>query len=126
MKGIEAAVPPGATHITLHEYPTTWVQGCAGVPNAHAGWNRETIYVNFSDTQSTAIIDSQIARVLAKSGWSRSPMRITKGQGPVPHWVRKVNNSAPIDIFAYAVPRGSSTWFFTASWQPRPVGQGCP
>jgi hypothetical protein len=126
MRGIERAVPRDATHISRHEYPTQWVQGCSEVPNAHAGWNKETVYVAFSDEDSAAYVDQQISSALARSGWSLSPMRITKGQGTVPHWLRTVRQGQAINAFAYAVPKGASAWSLTASWQPQPVGQGCP
>ncbi len=126
MKGIKAAAPPEATHISVHVYPTQWVSGCSEIKNSRAGWDKETVYVTFSVRDSAVLVDRQIARALQKSGWSLSPMRITEGQGLVPHWLRTVGGAQPINAFAYAVPSGSNTWFLTASWQPRPVGEGCP
>jgi hypothetical protein len=126
MKGIRAAVPPEATHVSVRTYPTQWVPGCPEITKARSGWDKETVYVTFSDRDPTVVVEHQIASALQKSGWSSSPMRITEGQGLVPHWLRMVRGAQPIDAFAYAVPAGSIAWFLTASWQPHPGGQGCP
>lgn len=126
MKGIKRAVPPGATDVNVRAYPTQWVSGCPDSRTPRIGWDKQTVYVDFSDHDPAAIVDREIASTLQRLGWSYSPMRITKGQGLVPHWLRGVSGSRPIDAFAFAVPDGSSVWFLSASWQPRPVGDGCP
>lgn len=106
MKGIERAVPAGATQTKVRTYPTQWVTGCPETRNPQAGWDKEAVYVTFTDPDPAALVDGQIASTLEKSGWSPSPMRITKGQGLVPHWQRTVSKAQPIDAFAYAVPNG--------------------
>ena len=125
MKGIRAAVPPKATHVAVRSYPTEWVAGCSGIPNARAGWDKETVYVTFTDSDPAPSVDHQIASAVHKSGWTLSPMRITKGHGLVSHWLRTVRR-AQIDAFAFAVSAGSENWWLSASWQPQPVGEGCP
>lgn len=126
MKSIKATVPPGATHISVRAYPAQWVPGWGEIRNSRAGWDEEMVYVTFSVRDSPLLVDGQIARRLQKSGWSFSPMRITEGQGLAPHWLRTVSGAQPMNAFAYAVPSGSNAWFLTASWQPPPVGEGCP
>jgi hypothetical protein len=126
MKTIRFAVPPDAKHVSIHAYPTQWVPGCSEIRNSRAGWDEETVYVTFTVRDSATLVDRHIGTVLQMSGWSSSPMRITEGQGLVPHWLRTVSGAPPINAFAYAAPSGSDAWFLTASWRPRPVGEGCP
>ena len=127
MKGIDRAVPLGATGVSVQASDTQWLPACSQIANSHAGWDKASVYVRFSDRNPGSLIDRQIAGGLERSGWVPVPMRITRGQGLVPHWVRVVNAGEPIDAFAYAVPAGSDSWFLTAAWQPPgPVDQGCP
>lgn len=126
MKGIKRAVPPVATDVNVRAYPTQWVSGCPETGDSRAGWDKETVYVTFGDHDSAAVVDRQITSALERFGWSYAPMRITKGQGLVPHWLRGVSRSRPMDAFAFAVPNGSGAWFLSASWQPLPIGEGCP
>ena len=127
MKGIDRAVPLGATGVSVEASDTQWLPACSQIANAHAGWDKASVYVRFSDRDPSSLIDSQIAGALESAGWAPEAMRITRGQGLVPHWVRTVNGGQPIDAFAYAVPAGSDSWFLTATWQPPgPVDQGCP
>ena len=127
MKGIERALPSGATIVSIQASDTQWLPACAEIANSRAGWDKASVYVKFSDPDPEAIVDRRIASGLEGSGWTPLPMLITRGQGLVPHWVRTVSGARPIDAFAYAVPAGSSTWFLTASWQPPgPADQGCP
>jgi hypothetical protein len=127
MKGIQRAIPSDATSIRVRASDSQWLPACAGVESSHAGWDSASVYVTFSDSDSGAIVDRQIASGLEGGGWAPRPMRITRGQGLVPHWIRSVSGARPIDAFAYAVPAGSDTWFLTASWQPPgPADQGCP
>jgi hypothetical protein len=127
MEGIERAVPPGATQVSHRAADSYWGPACPDIPNAQAGWNNASVYVNFSDLESAPQVTRQVSAVLERQGWIFSPMRITVGQGLVPHWTRSVRGGRPIDAFAYAVPHGSSAWFLTASWQPPgPVDGSCP
>jgi hypothetical protein len=127
MKTLGRAVPSAASNVSIEGSETHWLRACAEIANSHAGWDKASVDVRFSDPDPGALVDRQIASGLERSGWVPLRMRITKGQGVVPHWVRSVNGARPIDAFAYAVPAGSKTWFLTASWQPPgPVDQGCP
>ena len=105
MEGIDRAVPLGATGVSVQASDTQWLPACSLIANSHAGWNKASVYVRFSDRNPGSLIDRQIAGGLERSGWVPVPMRITRGQGLVPHWVRAVNAGEPIDAFAYAVPR---------------------
>jgi len=128
MEAIEHAVPSGATIIHTRTSEAQWVPGCAEISDSHSGWSKASVYVTFSDSDPQATVDIQIDRSLRSSGWSYAPMRITKGQGLVPHWViSSLSEDRPIDAFAFVTPEGSNSWLLSASWQPPgPIGQGCP
>ena len=127
MKGIDRAVPLDATGVSIQSSDSQWLPACSQIANSHAGWDKASVYVRFSDRDPSSLIDRHIASGLESSGWASAPMRITRGQGLVPHWVRRIDEGPPIDAFAYAVPAGSDSWFLTATWQPPgPVDQGCP
>lgn len=127
MESIERAVPPGASHVSERADDAYWGPACPDFPNAHAGWNQASVYVDFSDVESAPVVTSQVSAALEREGWTFAPARITRGQGNVPHWSKAVRVGPPIDAFAYAVPAGSSAWSITASWQPPgPVDQSCP
>jgi hypothetical protein len=127
MVNIERAVPSGSTRMSQRATDSQWGPACTSFPNAHAGWNEASVYVNFSDAEDVDGVTNQVGAVLEHEGWRFAPMRITRGQGLVPHWTRTVHQGPPIDAFVYAVPNGSSTWLLTASWQPPgPKDQSCP
>src|SRR6516162_1291920 len=100
MKGIDRAIPFGATGVSIRASDSQWLPACSEIANSHAGWDKASVYVRFSDRDPSSLIDRQIAGGLDGSGWAPVPMRITRGQGPVPHWVRTVNGGHPIDAFA--------------------------
>lgn len=127
MLSIRDAVPAGAMSVTTWSSDAEWLPPCPQFAQAQAGWGEALVSVTFADRAPGAHIDSLMAQQLQRSGWAPEPMRITKGQGLVPHWVRKVRGSPPIDAFAYSTPAGSTTWHLTASWRPPgPVAQQCP
>lgn len=127
MKGVERVVPSSATNISIRASDAQWLPACHEFSNSRPGWDKAMVYVKFSDSNREDVVDRQIGSALEKDGWSSAPIRVTRGQGLVPHWVRAVSGAQPIDAFAYETPAGSNSWFLTASWQPPgPAYQECP
>jgi hypothetical protein len=66
---------------------------------------------------SKTVILAQIGKTLSRQGWTRTDVSNGPGQGPLPHWNKTIKGIVA-NVFAYAVPSGSTHWSLTASWQP--------
>jgi hypothetical protein len=117
------AVPANASDIRTTGADATWEPQCSD-GSGHAGWDQAWAVATFSSAGSKTEILAQIGDALSRQGWTRDDVANGPGQGSVPHW-KKTIKGIVANVYAYAVPSGSSHWSLTAAWQPAdPVDDG--
>ena len=72
----------------------------------------------FQTSESAPAVVAHVATVLGRDGWAQRDLIVTPGQGPIPHWSKKVGRNEFADAFVFDTPQGSGNWYLSASWQP--------
>jgi hypothetical protein len=122
---ITSAVPPGATSVQIFQSTdASWLPACPFIPGTHAGWGEVEVAVRFTDTNAPTWVGTYISSVLVSGHWQVVPR---SAGSTLFHWKLPVKAGSPASAFAYPVPKGSTQWDITESWQPPgPADQGCP
>jgi hypothetical protein len=125
LKEITFALPPGATAVRAGvSTEAKWRPACSNMPGTHAGWDKAEVSVWFTDTKAPESVGAAIGSVLVADHWEV----VSRSAGSTEfEWKLPVKAGSYATAFAYPVPKGSTQWVITASWQPPgPVDQGCP
>jgi len=105
-----AAIPSGATNVSVNDYPTTWQSKCPDNPSGRAGWASVRVDASFSTSQPGQAITDTVGAALATKGWTR--------RGDRREWLKATPKGSPLDIVLTRDNSDDALWDLYGSWLP--------